>query len=248
MVKDQVTMHRYGLIGKNISYSFSKGYFTEKFLKLGLNNHVYSNFDLVNIEEFSSLIIKDLKGLNVTIPYKEKIMPFLDTIDQEAKEIGAVNTIKILNSKLIGYNTDVYGFEHAIKPKLNKHHKKAMIFGTGGASKAIGFALDKLGIAFLKVSRTPKANEISYKALDKNLMSEHQLLINCTPLGTFPKVEQRPDIPYGHISSSHFLFDLIYNPEKSEFLKRGERQGAQIQNGYKMLELQAERSWEIWNM
>lgn len=240
-------MHRYGLLGKDISYSFSKGYFKEKFLELALSDHVYENFDLHNLSGFRGIITHDLKGLNVTIPYKEQIMPYLDSLDQVAKDIAAVNTIKFSNGHLKGYNTDAYGFEQAIKPLLQQQHKKSLILGTGGASKAITYVLDKLKLEYIKVSRKPDAHQISYNDLNEQLIKEHQLIINCTPLGTFPDVEKAPEIPYEFITSSHLLFDLIYNPKKSEFLKRGELQGAVIQNGYEMLKWQAERSWEIWN-
>ena len=242
----------YGLIGKDIGYSFSKNYFSEKFIKLAIKNSKYQNFDLQNIEDILLVLdsqIEDIKGLNVTIPYKQEIIQFLDELDDVAKEIGAVNTIKISpESKLIGYNTDAYGFQNSIKPLIKSYHKTALILGTGGASKAVKFVLNKLNITSKSVSRNPsKEDEVSYFDLDKKLISESLIIINCTPLGTYPSVEQFPVIPYQYISENHILFDLIYNPSETEFLRKGKKQGAQTQNGLKMLELQAEKSWEIWN-
>lgn len=247
MGKDLKPKHKFGLIGKDISYSFSKNYFTLKFKKLGLNDYEYVNFDLKSIDEFKDLISKELKGLNVTIPYKESIINFLDEIDDEAKLIGAVNTIKIdKRGRLTGFNTDVYGFEESLKPKLKKSHKKALVLGTGGASKAVCYVLDKLKIDYLLVSRSPEKTQISYTDLNRSLLEKYTIIINCTPLGTYPKVEEYPKIPYDCITKKHLLYDLIYNPEKTQFLKEGEKRGADISNGLKMLELQAEKSWKIW--
>lgn len=250
MQKGQEEKHKYGLIGKNISYSFSKQYFTDRFSMLDLKDHSYQNFDLQSIEEFPEVIrnTSNLKGLNVTIPYKEVIIDFLDELDAVAKEIGAVNTIKIGNSKkLKGFNTDAYGFENSLKPLLKKHHKKALILGTGGASKAIYHVLNKLKIAPLFVSRHPKKeNEASYKSLSESLLREYTVIINCTPLGTHPDVEQHPDIPYQYLTTRHLLYDLIYNPAETSFMKKGKKQGCTVCNGLKMLKLQAEKSWEIW--
>lgn len=240
---------RFGLIGKNISYSFSQGYFTRKFSGLRLDNHSYENFDLGEIGDFSTLIADnpDIKGLNVTIPYKEAILPYLTEIHPKALQIGAVNTIKLSNGKRIGFNTDVYGFRKSIEPFLKPHHKKALILGTGGASKAVAFVFDELGIPFQFVSRNPMKNQLSYNDLDQKKMETYTVLVNCTPLGTFPKVEDRPDLPYQFINHSHLLFDLIYNPQKTSFLLEGEARGATICNGLRMLELQADKAWEIWN-
>ena len=247
MGKDLKPKHKFGLIGKDISYSFSKNYFTLKFKKLGLNDYEYVNFDLKSIDEFKDLISKELKGLNVTIPYKESIINFLDEIDDEAKLIGAVNTIKIdKRGRLTGFNTDVYGFEESLKPRLKKSHKKALVLGTGGASKAVCYVLDKLKIDYLLVSRSPEKTQISYTDLNRSLLEKYTIIINCTPLGTYPKVEEYPKIPYDCITKKHLLYDLIYNPEKTRFLKEGEKRGADISNGLKMLELQAEKSWKIW--
>ena len=250
--------NRYGLLGKNISYSFSKGYFAEKFKLQNLNNHSYENFDIPTIEEFPRVLKNsNLKGLNVTIPYKESIFPFLSEIDQDAEKIGAVNTIKFTENGLKGFNTDAYGFQKSLEPFLKSHHKRALILGTrpssalilgtGGASKAIRFVLDRLGIENHYVSRTSKANVLSYDILDKNRIERHTIIVNCTPLGTFPEVDTKPHIPYQYITKRHFLFDLVYNPSKTTFLRLGEEKGASICNGLKMLEFQADRSWEIWN-
>ena len=242
----------YGLLGRNISYSFSSGYFKEKFDLLKLDHCEYQNFDIEAIEDFTDLIsanIKLLTGMNITIPYKESVIPFLDELDKDASEIGAVNTIKFIeNGRLKGYNTDVVGFQKSIEPLLAAHHEKALILGTGGAAKAIAFVFKKLNIDFLYVSRNPQsADEISYATLDEDKMRTHQIIINCTPLGTFPETEKCPDIPYKYLGNRHLLFDLIYNPSTTTFLQKGNDRGALVKNGLEMLQLQAEKSWEIWN-
>jgi shikimate dehydrogenase len=242
----------FGLLGKDIEYSFSRGYFTEKFDKLGLKNNKYVNFDIPKIEDFP-LIIKEgkptLGGINVTIPYKEEVMQYLDKLDKTAKKIGAVNTIKLTKrGNLKGYNSDVVGFEKSIFPLIKKHHKKALILGTGGASKAIAYALKKNDIKFKFVSRNPKGKkEISYADLTEEVMSKYQVIINSTPVGTSPNTDKCPDIPYQFITEKHLLYDLIYNPEITTFLGKGKEKGATIKNGYQMLELQAEESWRVWN-
>ncbi len=248
--KKQHKNYLFGLLGKNISYSFSSGYFKEKFEELELVNHEYQNFDIQSIEELPNVLQHNsLCGLNITIPYKEEVLPYLDEIDFEAKEIGAVNTIKFLeNGKCKGYNTDVVGFLNSLKPLLELHHTKALIIGTGGASKAIAYALKKLHIDFVFVSRNPvNENEIHYSNLTQELISEHTIIVNCTPLGTFPETDLCPNIPYQHITSKHLLYDLIYNPALSTFLQNGKNKGAIIKNGLEMLQLQAEKSWQIWN-
>jgi shikimate dehydrogenase len=249
MAKTEKNKASFGLIGKNISYSFSKTYFNNKFASLILQGYSYENFDIPSLEEFPSLIERNraLKGLNVTIPYKEEIIPYLDSLDRKAKRIGAVNTIKFTKEGLKGYNTDVYGFKKSIEPFLKKSHKKALILGTGGASKAVAFVLNELGISFKYVSRNPIGDHIGYSELNKKIISTHTVLINCTPLGTFPDTEAKPSIPYEFLTSNHLLFDLIYNPEKTAFLLSGEDKGAIICNGAEMLELQAEKAWQIWN-
>lgn len=241
----------FGLLGRNISYSFSRGYFTDKFQKLHLENHFYINFDMQVCTEFPAIISseKNLKGLNVTIPYKQEIIPFLDELDETAKQIGAVNTIKITkNNTLKGYNSDVVGFEKSIKPLLKNHHQKALILGTGGASKAVAFVFQKNNISYQFVSRNPTSiNEISYESLSKEIMESHTIIVNCSPLGTSPNIERFPDIPYLFLNQQHLLYDLIYNPEETLFLSKGKIQGATIKNGLEMLQLQAEESWRIWN-
>lgn len=239
----------YGLIGKNINYSFSKNYFTNKFIKLKSKNCSYTNFDLLNITEFENIILKNnLNGLNVTIPYKEKIIPYLDSLDLEAKLIGAVNTIKIdSNKKLKGYNTDYIGFLKSIKIHLTKKHKKAIILGSGGASKAIVHALKKLEITSITVSRNNLKGNLIYNDLDREVFNSCQIIINCSPIGTYPNVNECPNIPYQYIDSRHICYDLIYNPEETQFLKKSRLNSAFVINGMKMLKLQAEESWKIWN-
>lgn len=242
----------FGLLGKNISYSFSKGYFKEKFEKLGLKKHKYVNFDIQSINEFPIVIEKNedyLKGINVTIPYKEEVMQHLNKLDKTAEEIGAVNTIKFTKrGDLKGYNTDVVGFENSISPLLKKHHKRALILGTGGASKAVAYALKKNDVKVKFVSRNPKNEKmISYNDITEEVMDKYKVIVNCTPLGTSPDIEKCPDIPYKFLTDKHLLFDLIYNPEVTTFLQKGLEKGATIKNGYEMLQLQAEESWRIWN-
>jgi len=236
------------LVGKNISYSFSRGYFTEKFSDLGLVGYSYENFDLQHMDEFPNLLRSnpDVKGLNVTIPYKQEVIAYLDTLDAEANEIGAVNTIKFDGKHLTGYNTDAYGFRKSIEPFLKSHHTKALILGTGGASKAISFVFNQLGIAVTYVSRNPEGNQLGYGDVGRSVLENHSILVNCTPLGTHPNIDQKPDITYADITEQHLLFDLIYNPKKSAFLKEGEKRDAEIVNGLRMLQFQADRAWEIW--
>jgi shikimate dehydrogenase len=248
MEKTEKKENRYGLLGKDISYSFSQGYFAKKFVELKLNDHSYENFDIPGISEFKALVTqRHLKGLNVTIPYKEQVTMYLDDLDADAKKIGAVNTIKFTKKGLKGYNTDAYGFQKSIEPFLKPHHKKALILGTGGASKAICFVLERLGIEYTYVSRTKKEHQFTYKELSKEIMLAHSIIVNCTPQGTFPNINDKPDLPYQHLNEKHLLFDLIYNPDKTAFLIEGESKGTKICNGLKMLQLQAEKSWEIWN-
>lgn len=248
MEKIEKKKNRFGLVGKDISYSFSQGYFLEKFSELNLSDYSYENFDLQTISEFKNLMIQnELMGLNVTIPYKELVIPFLDSLDFQAETIGAVNTIKFTENGLKGFNTDAYGFEEAIKPNLKSNHKKALILGTGGASKAISYVFDSLGIDYVHVSRNPSKNQYGYLQLKKSILKEYLVIVNCSPVGTHPNINERPDIPYEFITSDHLLFDLIYNPKKTAFLRVGEMKGATVQNGLAMLEFQAEKAWEIWN-
>lgn len=242
-------MSRFGLIGKNIDYSFSRGHFTTKFESEKLP-YTYENFDIDDISQFPEILKenKDILGLNVTIPYKEQIIPYLDALNKTASKIGAVNTIKFHPSgKIEGYNTDYYGFKKSIEPFLELQHKKALILGTGGASKAIAYALKSLKIKFDYVSRSsnPKAKYL-YSQLTEDIIREHQVIINCTPIGTHPNINACPDIPYDGITNKHLLFDLIYNPNKTKFLMCGELLGARICNGSRMLEYQAEKAWDIW--
>ncbi len=249
MGKTESKKMSFGLVGRNISYSFSKGYFTQKFADLRLEGYSYENFDLEEIDELKNILgrNKNIAGLNVTIPYKELVIPHLHEIDGDALKIGAVNTIKIIGNKLKGFNTDVYGFHKAIEPFLKEHHENALILGTGGASKAVAFVFKKLGINYRFVSRKAKIDQFSYEDLNKEILQEYTILVNCSPLGTYPNIEDKPLIPYQFLSQEHLLFDLVYNPSKTAFLKEGESHGARICNGLTMLELQAEKAWEIWN-
>lgn len=240
----------YGLLGKGIDYSFSKTYFTNKF-DVEKFNCQYENIDVAEIGEFLDYLannIERLQGFNITIPYKENIFQFLDEVDEVAEEIGAVNCVKIIDgSYLKGYNTDAYGFEESLKTLLKKP-LKALIFGTGGASKAIAYTFKKLKIEFKFVSRNPKENQLSYEDITKEKLQEYLLLINTTPLGTKNKLENEVlNIPFTNITAEHILYDLVYNPAETLFLKKGKENNAVIKNGLEMLELQADKSWEIWN-
>lgn len=239
---------KYGLIGKNINYSFSKKYFNDKFLKENITNCSYENYDLQSIKDFKNIIKDDaIKGLNVTIPYKEEIIELVNKIDPIAKKIGAINTIKIHDKDIIeGYNTDYIGFVMSLK-NIISNQKKALVLGTGGASKAIIFGLNSIGVKSTIVSRDKREGVISYSELSKKVIEENTIIINCTPLGTFPEVQEYPKIPFEFLSSNHICYDLIYNPEKTKFLLESEKMGATIINGKKMLENQANESWKIWN-
>lgn len=245
-------MKTFGLLGKSLAHSFSKDYFTEKFKKEGISDTIYQNFELASIDQFLPFLNDKkpfLSGLNVTIPYKEQIIPHLDELDSTAQEIGAVNTITFgKNGKLKGYNTDVIGFKNSIKPFLDPNHSRALIFGTGGASKAIAFVLEELQIPFYFVSRNATAEKvINYSDLDKSSIASFRFLINCTPVGTFPDIYSTIPIDLDGIGKKHLVYDLIYNPEKSVLLQESEKRGAIIVNGLSMLKLQAEASWKIWN-
>ncbi|GET46750.1 shikimate dehydrogenase family protein [Capnocytophaga felis] len=239
----------FALVGKNISYSFSRAYFAEKFKKEHISDAEYVNFDLNCIGELPQKLQENpnIQGMNVTIPYKKEIISMLAKLDPISEQIGAVNTIKITKKGLVGYNTDHFGFSESLKPFLEQQHTKALILGTGGASNAVAYALKMLGISFRFVSRNPKMGQFSYADLSPQIIGKYKIIINCTPLGTFPNVEDFPPIPYQFLTSEHLLYDLIYNPEKTIFLQKGEKKNATIINGRKMLELQAEKAWEIWN-
>lgn len=241
----------FGLIGYPLSHSFSKKYFAEKFATLDISDAYYELFPIPSIEEFPELISrhKNLIGINVTIPYKEVVIPFLDELDPAAAEIGAVNTIKIQDGYLKGYNTDVYGFGYALEKAMQTKDlqlDKALILGTGGAAKAVHYQLREMGITPTFVSRREVEGAYSYQELDTSLLAEHKLIVNTTPLGMSPKVDTYPAIPYEALSEGHLLYDLVYNPPETLFLKKGKEQGAEVINGLEMLVQQAEKAWEIW--
>ena len=246
-------MH-FGLIGKSLSHSFSKSYLESKFIKEDKEGFQYSNFDLENLDNLLQIIIDNkLSGLNVTKPYKESVIPFLNELDVTAKEIGAVNCIKITwknnTPYLVGYNTDYYGFAQSIKPFLEPIHQRALILGTGGASKAIAYALKNVDVDFYYVTSGEKksANYFHYSELNEYVLNAFKLIINCTPLGMYPTIDACPDISFEFITSEHLLFDLIYNPEETLFLQKGKANGAVTINGLNMLKLQADKAWEIWH-
>ena len=239
-------MRRFGLIGKTLKHSFSKSYFEEKFKKENISDSIYSLFELKEVEDLLSLIygIPNLGGLNVTIPYKESVIPYLDEIDGKAAEIGAVNTVVIKNKKLIGYNTDYIGFKESLQNFIENNVQNALILGTGGASKAVQVVLKDIGVNFQLVSRT---KGLTYENLNEKIFSQNQLIINTTPLGTFPNVDECPNMPYEFLNESYYLYDLVYNPKEPLFLNKGVERKARIKNGEEMLVLQAEESWKIWN-
>lgn len=242
-------MKWYGLLGKTLKHSFSKAYFTDKFQALSITDCRYENFELDSISRLPQLLRDNpfIAGLNVTIPYKEDVIPFLDEQNEIVEEIQACNCIKITAGRLSGFNTDVIGFQQSLRNFLKPQHTHALVLGTGGAAKAVNYSLKKSGIEILNVSRVKNKTAISYDDLDSSIISKHKLIINTTPLGMFPKIDEAPPIPYEYITAGHLFFDLIYNPQKTLFLKKGEERGAQIANGSEMLVLQAEESWRIWN-
>lgn len=241
-------MKQYGLIGYPLDHSFSQRYFSEKFLREGISGVSYQNFPIPQIEDLKELLTDqtNLRGFNVTIPYKTQIIPLLDEIDTHASSIGAVNTVKIENGKLSGFNTDWIGFMESIKPMLTSNDRRALVLGTGGSSKAIFYALNQLGIGSTLVSRNPDKEHIGYDDIDVQIMSSHQIIVQCTPLGTYPRIDECPPMPYSLLNESHMLFDLVYNPEMSRFLQHGKNAGTRIQNGFAMLVGQAEAAWKIW--
>ncbi len=241
-------MRRFGLIGYPLTHSFSQKYFTEKFAREAIADSVYENYSIEAIDELRSILQKiGLRGLNVTIPYKKQVLPFLTHSSDGVKVMGACNCIDIRDGMLTGHNTDVVGFELSLLPFLRANHTKALVLGTGGASAAVVFVLEKLHIPFQYVSRTAGDQAISYDGLNAQLMEEHPLIINTTPIGTYPNVAEYPNIPYEFLTPGHHLYDLTYNPAETQFLVKGKARGATTQNGYEMLILQAEESWRIWN-
>lgn len=242
-------MRTFGLVGYPLTHSFSQKYFTNKFHQLGISNAAYINFSIPSINELEDILKAhtNLVGFNVTIPHKKHILPFLNEQTDAVKQMGACNCVKILDGKLIGYNTDVIGFEQSLKPFLKTYHQQALVFGSGGAAAAVEYVLNKLQIQYKIVSRNPTSNQLSYEALNKDWIETHTILINTSPVGQYPAVNDAPVIPYTFIGNQHHLFDLIYNPSETLFLQKGKAQGATIQNGAEMLVLQAEESWRIWN-
>lgn len=245
-------MKTYGLIGYPLGHSFSRSFFEDKFKKEGIVAE-YLNFEIPKVDDIHSITAsnKNLIGFNVTIPYKETIIPLLDELTAEAEAIGAVNVVKIERTakriKLIGHNSDVYGFVESLKPLLRPQHKQALVLGTGGASKAVVYGLQSLGIAYQYVSRKHSERCISYEELDEDIIGQSKLIINCTPLGMHPKIEEKPQLQYSYLTNTHLLYDLVYNPERTAFLTEGIKQNCTVKNGLEMLHLQALKAWEIWN-
>lgn len=242
-------MRKFGLIGYPLSHSFSQGFFTEKFLQENITDAVYQNYPIEDITSCKLLWDEnaELQGLNVTIPHKKSVIPFLDKPSSVVQAIQACNCIRKFNGAYYGYNTDVIGFEKSLLPFLKPHHTKALVLGTGGASAAVVWVLNKLNIKYLIVSRTISDNTVNYQQLTKDIVEEYPLIINTSPVGMYPNLDQAPQIPYEAINDKHHLYDLIYNPAETEFLKKGAAKGASTQNGLAMLHIQAEESWKIWN-
>lgn len=247
-------MRQFGLIGFPLSHSFSAKYFEKKFADEHISDAVYSLFPIEDISNFRHFIqkIPDLQGFNMTIPHKVSILKHLDTISEEAKAVGAVNCVKVeriqSGAMLTGYNTDVYGFRESLRPLLKPYHTSALVLGSGGASRAVCYVLNKLGINYFLVSRySENDSSLQYHQIDKKILSDNKLIINTTPLGMYPETDICPEIPYEFLSREHLLYDLVYNPVETKFLLKGKQTGAQIKNGLEMLELQAGKSWEIWN-
>ncbi|MFZ2899671.1 MAG: shikimate dehydrogenase [Saprospiraceae bacterium] len=243
-------MRRFGLIGYPLGHSFSRRYFTEKFLREGRSDCLYELFPLASIGELPNLLAEfpDLEGFNVTIPYKVQILPFLSSLDPASASVGAVNTVSVRNGELRGYNTDVWGFQTSLKGFLPETFKgRALVLGSGGASRAVQYVLRKMGIDFTVVSRRPGPGGLGYTALDAAALQAHSLIVQTTPLGMYPQDHTSPPIPYNLLSKAHYLYDLVYNPEETIFLQKGKEEGAQVKNGLEMLYLQAEKAWEIWN-
>ena len=244
-------MRKFGLIGFPLGHSFSKKYFTAKFEKEGIHGCQFDLYEIPKIGDFEKVLKEnpELEGMAVTIPYKQQVIPFLDALDPACELIGAVNCIKIKNQKLTGYNTDYIGFKHSLEKWIGNSKPKALILGTGGASKAVKQALKDMGIQFLSVSRSSSGNQITYQDLKESpsILKENHLIINCTPLGTFPKVEEMPNIPIEQLGSGHLVYDLVYNPSETTLMRAFINAGGKAKNGQDMLELQAEAAWKIWN-
>lgn len=240
-------MRNYGVIGFPLSHSFSPEYFKQKFIKENIAA-TYTAFPIEDLNQIRSLVNeKNLSGFNVTIPYKEKIISLLDSLNDEAKEIGAVNCVKVANDKLTGFNTDAYGFQIALNDVMKSKPENALVLGLGGAARAVKYVLKKSGINFISVVREKSKGDLLWNELTEKIISENLLIINCTPLGMFPNEKSFPPIPYSAITEKHLLFDLVYNPAETLFMKNGKEKGATVSNGLRMLELQADKSWEIWN-
>ncbi len=241
-------MDKYGIIGNPLGHSFSKGFFTEKFAREGIDAE-YLNFQIPKIGKLTEVLQEnpELRGINVTLPYKTEVIPFLDELSDEAREIGAVNVVQIRNGHLKGFNSDIIGFTRSIQPLLKPHHRKALILGTGGASRAIRVGLTRLGLEWKYVSRTPREGMITYEDITAETLREYEVIVNCSPVGMFPKVDECPAIPYEFLTQDNLLYDLVYNPENTLFMKKGALQGAVVKNGLEMLHLQAIASWEFWN-
>ncbi|PRY10701.1 shikimate dehydrogenase [Pontibacter ummariensis] len=243
-------MRKFGLIGKKLGHSFSKRYFTEKFQREGIQDAVYELYELPAAQDLAKLLQQDpeLVGLNVTVPYKEEVIPLLDELDQAAASIGAVNTIRIRNGRSKGFNTDYVGFKSSLEQFYPQAERgQALVLGTGGAAKAVWAALDALSIPFVKVSRSPQQNELGYEQLTPERLQDYNLLVNTTPLGMYPKVDNCPSVPYESLTAQHYLYDLVYNPEEPLFLRKGAKVGAKTMNGLPMLYQQADAAWDIWN-
>ena len=241
-------MDKYGIIGYPLGHSFSRGFFTEKFAREGIDAQ-YLNFEIPDARMLLDVLRDnpELRGLNVTLPHKQAVIPLLDELSDEAREIGAVNVIRVRDGKLKGFNSDIIGFTESIKPLLKPHHKKALVLGTGGASKAICVGLTRLGLEWKYVSRMPREGMITYNDITAETLKEYTVVVNCSPVGMYPKVDEAPAIPYEHLTPKHLLFDCVYNPEDTLFLKRGRERGARGKNGLEMLHLQAIASWRFWN-
>lgn len=238
----------YGLIGYPLGHSFSRKFFTEKFQREGICAE-YRNFEIPEASQLLDVVrnTPNLKGLNCTIPHKQAIIPFLDDLSDEARKIGAVNVVKVMpDGKLKGYNADIIGFMDSISPLLKPHHRKALVLGTGGASKAVCAGLSKLGLEWVYVSRTPKKGQFTYADLSADIIAQHQVIVNCSPVGMYPHMDEAPALPYDALTADHLLYDLVYNPETTRFMQLGIEQGATVKNGLEMLHLQALASWNFW--